>query len=91
MTSEDYAMLIHPIRKDIINLSGFTSLTTISPSFVAHRSSWPIGTVAYHFRVLRDRGYIECVEERQVRGSIAHYYALTPKGRALYDAQRHGS
>jgi hypothetical protein len=33
--------------------------------------------VAYHFKALRDRGWITIVEEEQRRGAMEHYHALT--------------
>jgi hypothetical protein len=34
------------------------------------------GDVSYHFRALRDKGLIEPVRTKQVRGAVQHFYAL---------------
>src|SRR5690349_14771742 len=41
-----------------------------------------LGLVAYHVRMLADRGLVELVRTEQRRGALAHYYRLTPAARA---------
>lgn len=39
-----------------------------------------LGTIAYHFRWLDQRGMIELVDETRVRGAVEHHYAITQAG-----------
>jgi DNA-binding transcriptional ArsR family regulator len=38
----------------------------------------PLGSVAYHVRMLRDRGLIELMRTEPRRGALAHFYVLAP-------------
>ena len=52
----------------------------VSASEVAVALSEPLGTVAYHFRVLHTAGLIELVSEERKRGSIESFYRATSSG-----------
>jgi hypothetical protein len=47
---------------------------------------WPIGTVSYHFRMLKDKGVIKEIKTTQHRGAIAHHYQMTPYARRVLKA-----
>jgi predicted transcriptional regulator len=49
----------------------------LSPSQVAAALGAPMGTVAYHFRVLFQYKTLHLVEEKHVRGAVAHFYLPT--------------
>lgn len=52
----------------------------ISPSEFARETKCPLSTSSYHFRVLRDYGFLELVEKVAVRGSTKHMYRATKSG-----------
>lgn len=60
---------------------------TLSPSELAERLDGAIAlaTLAYHFRILRERGVIELAESLPVRGATENFYRLTPLGHGLRD------
>lgn len=63
--------LAHPIRLELL---GILSYKEMSPTdFAAHRSE-PISNLGYHFRVLRELGFIEVARTRPGRGSVEHIY-----------------
>ncbi len=64
----------HPVRFAIL-----TALNdgVASPVQLARRMDVPIGTVAYHTRILVDLGAIELVETAQRRGATEHFYRAT--------------
>lgn len=45
----------------------------------------PLGTIAYHFRILRERGLLAEHSRVRRRGSVQTYYVLSDAGRALLD------
>lgn len=48
-----------------------------SPSEFARETGEDLSRVSYHFRVLRNKGYLELVEEVPIRGSVRHMYKAT--------------
>lgn len=66
--------MAHPVRFAIL-----TALNdgVASPIQLARRMDEPIGTVAYHTRILLDLGAIELVETAQRRGATEHFYRAT--------------
>jgi DNA-binding transcriptional ArsR family regulator len=48
-----------------------------SPSDFSRETGEDLSKVSYHFRVLRDKDYLELVEEVPVRGSTKHMYRAT--------------
>jgi DNA-binding transcriptional ArsR family regulator len=52
----------------------------ISPSEFAKESDCPLGTASYHFKVLREHGFLELVEEVKVRGTLKHMHRATKSG-----------
>lgn len=69
----------HPLRVAIL-----TELThakgALSPKLLAERLGHRLGNVAYHTRVLADRGDIELVATAPRRGATEHYYQLHGAG-----------
>lgn len=61
----------HPLR---IRLLAMLEETTASPVQLAARLGQPLGTIAYHVRVLADLGLLKLVSTRQRRGATEHYY-----------------
>ena len=53
---------------------------SISASEAAVALGEPLGTVAYHFRVLHTAGLIELVAEERRRGSVESFYRTTSPG-----------
>jgi DNA-binding transcriptional ArsR family regulator len=68
-----FQAMSHPLRVQIL---GDLSLpgAVWSPSDYAEKIGKPLGTVSYHFRELDKYGLVECIKERQVRGSVEHFY-----------------
>jgi DNA-binding transcriptional ArsR family regulator len=69
--------LAHPIRLEVLTMAEEDS---ISASEAAVALGEPLGTVAYHFRVLHTAGLIELVAEERRRGSIESFYQTTSSG-----------
>jgi DNA-binding transcriptional ArsR family regulator len=67
----------HPIRGLILATMGDRVL---SPTQLAHELQRPLGTVAYHVRVLLDAGFIEEVGTTPRRGAIQHHYRVRGDG-----------
>jgi len=68
--------IAHPLRRRILRAiaDGGESL---SPAQVARELGLPIGTVAYHARILWRFGAVEPAGEQQVRGAVEHFYDTT--------------
>lgn len=64
--------LAHPLRVRILSA---LEESTASPSELAARLGEPVGTVAYHVRVLAARGLVRLVGTSQRRGALVHHYA----------------
>src|SRR3954451_18460389 len=69
--------LAHPIRLEVLTLA---ESERISASDGAVALGEPLGTVAYHFRVLHTAGLIELVAEERRRGSVESFYQTTSSG-----------
>jgi DNA-binding transcriptional ArsR family regulator len=74
--------MAHPLRVQII---GMLNKQVMSASMVSKKTEEPLQNVAYHFRVLREKGLIEEVYSRPVRGSTEHFYQAVK--RVLFDGQ----
>lgn len=67
-----YVMALnHPLR---IKLLTILTERPSSPSDLCHELKEPLGTVAYHVRVLRELGQVEIVDEKPVRGAMEHFH-----------------
>jgi predicted ArsR family transcriptional regulator len=67
----------HPIRLAVLTMA---ESAPVSASDAAVELSEPLGSVAYHFRVLHTAGLIELVSEERRRGSIQSFYETTSTG-----------
>jgi DNA-binding transcriptional ArsR family regulator len=74
--------MAHPLRVQIVAL---LNKHVMSASLVSKEIDEPLQTVAYHFRVLREKGLIEEVSSRPVRGSTEHFYRAVK--RVLFDGR----
>jgi len=63
--------LAHPIRVKIL---GILEHRVASPKEVARELGIPVENVSYHFRTLKQYGFIRLERKRQVRGAVEHYY-----------------
>jgi DNA-binding transcriptional ArsR family regulator len=70
--------LAHPIR---IKILGILEHRTATPKEVADELGLPVENVSYHFRTLRDFGFIRLERKRQVRGAIEHHYRSVARPR----------
>ncbi len=71
---ESFKALAHPVR---LRLLGVLSDRTMTPAEFARECNEPIPNVAYHFRYLRDLGWIEVVGTNPAGGSLEHVYRRT--------------
>ncbi len=71
--------IAHPLRRRILRAIA-DSGEPLSPTQVAKELALPVGTVAYHAKVLWRFGAIEPAGEQQVRGAIEHFYDSTVTG-----------
>lgn len=69
--------IAHPIRLHILTEA---ELEAVSPSDMAVALREPLGTVAYHFKVLHNAGLIELAATERRRGSIQSFYRTTTSG-----------
>lgn len=61
----------HPLR---IRLLAIFDEQAASPVSLANKLQQPLGTIAYHVRVLHELGLVDLVSTRQRRGATEHYY-----------------
>jgi DNA-binding transcriptional ArsR family regulator len=66
--------LNHPVRA---KAWAILSERTASPKQIADQLGEQLGNVSYHVKVLQDLGFVDVVEEEQVRGAVAHFYKST--------------
>lgn len=71
---ESFKGLAHRVRVQIL---GALSNGTITPAEFARECDEPIPNVAYHFRCLRNLGWIEVIETNPAGGSLEHVYRRT--------------
>jgi DNA-binding transcriptional ArsR family regulator len=67
----------HPIRLAVLRLA---ESGPVSASDAAVALGEPLGSVAYHFRVLHTVGLIALVSEERRRGSVESFYEATSTG-----------
>jgi len=73
--------LAHPIRLAVLTMA---EEQPVSASEAAVALGEPLGTVAYHVRVLHTAGLIELVSEERKRGSIESFYRSRGTGWAEF-------
>lgn len=76
-TAKRLGAIAHPIRLHILTVAEDDA---VSPSDMAVSLGEPLGTVAYHFRVLHTAGLIELVATERRRGSIQSFYRSSTSG-----------
>jgi len=74
--------MAHPLRIQIVAM---LNQQVMSATMIAKKIDEPLQNVAYHFRILREKGLIEEVDSRPVRGSTEHFYQATK--RVLFDGR----
>src|SRR5215218_2245090 len=74
--------MAHPLRIQIIAM---LNQQVMSATMIAKQIDEPLQNVAYHFRILREKGLIEEVDSRKVRASTEHFYRATK--RVLFDGK----
>ena len=70
--------LAHPVR---IKILGILEHRTATPKEVALELGLPVENVSYHFRTLKDYGFIRLERTRQVRGAVEHHYRSVARPR----------
>lgn len=75
--------LAHPIR---IKILGILEHRTATPKEVAAELGLPVENVSYHFRTLREYGFIRLERKRQVRGAVEHHYRSVARPRITASA-----
>jgi len=71
------AALNHSIRRALLKLY-LENDDPLSPKELAELTGEKLSTISYHVRVLADKNAIELAEEEPVRGSVAHFYRVSP-------------
>jgi DNA-binding transcriptional ArsR family regulator len=74
--------LRHPLRRQILRT--MSEGETASPRELAERLEQPLGNLSYHVRVLAKYGALELVGEKQVRGTMQHFYRPSIKAGWVY-------
>lgn len=69
----------HPLRRRILRLLLFGRDEVLSPAQISTDLGVPLGTVAYHVRVLAQLRAIERAGKRQVRGAVQRFFRTTIK------------
>lgn len=78
LTPEIFKALGHPARRRIMQL--VHERGEISPAIAAAEDEWTLGTVSYHFRILKEVGLLRISRTRQRRGATEHFYVrATPQ------------
>lgn len=71
-TDDTLTALNHPLRRRI--LRALDGRPETSPAELAETLAMPLGTVAYHVKILARCGTLELVRTRPVRGAVQHFY-----------------
>lgn len=69
--------LAHPTRRQLLRHFGSTRGES-SPLDCARRLGKPLSNVSYHVRILVECGALTLKTTKPVRGSLQHFYELTP-------------
>lgn len=78
MIDPELAVVIKdPLRVQILAIA---IRRLISPKEFSKESGCSVGSASYHFRVLREKGFLELVKKVQVRGATKHMYRATRSG-----------
>ena len=73
---------LHVLVKDPlrIHIMAITIQRLFSPSEFAREAGIALNVASYHFKVLREHGFIEQVDTIKVRGALKHMYRATKSG-----------
>src|SRR6187551_2870004 len=66
-----------PLRVQILSI---TISRAIAPSEFAESMDIALNIASYHFKVLREEGFLEIVKEEKIRGATKHYHRATKSG-----------
>ena len=75
--------LAHPLR---VRILGILEHRTATPKEVALELGLPVENVSYHFRTLKQFGFIRLERTRQVRGAVEHHYRSVARPRITEQA-----
>lgn len=73
---------LHVVVKDELRIQilSIAIQCAISPREFADEANIALNVASYHFRVLREHGFLEIVEEVKVRGAVRHMHIATKSG-----------
>jgi DNA-binding transcriptional ArsR family regulator len=73
---------LHVVVKDELRIQilSIAIQRPISPREFADEANIALNVASYHFRVLREHGFLEIVEEVKVRGAVRHMHIATKSG-----------
>jgi DNA-binding transcriptional ArsR family regulator len=71
-----FRILAHPVRAQVLQL---LTERTASPTQIARETGESLGIVAYHVKILSEKGYAKLVREEPRRGASEHFYRATHK------------
>lgn len=74
-TNDLFIALAHPLRRGILR-EMIAGKSESSPRELALDLEQPLSRLSYHVRVLAERGALELVRTKQIRGSTEHFYRL---------------
>lgn len=66
-----------PLRVQILSIA---ISRAIAPSEFADQMDIATNVASYHFKVLREEGFLEIVKEEKIRGATKHYHRATKSG-----------
>lgn len=66
--------LSHPIRRKILRAMAGDANGGLSPAILSEELKTPLGTVAYHVRLLFEDGILKLVKTEPRRGAVEHFY-----------------
>lgn len=73
---------LHVVVKDELRIQilSIAIQRAISPREFADEANIALNVASYHFRVLREHGFLEIVDEVKVRGAVRHMHIATKSG-----------
>lgn len=79
-SSSDEKLLValaHPLRRRLLRFIA-SQAGDVTPTACANEFGSPLPMVSYHVRVLADCGALTLITTKPVRGSLQHFYKLSP-------------
>lgn len=75
-----FEALGHPIRRRVLGaMLAPPANQPQSPKTISKRLDLPLSNVSYHVRVLAECGAVSLINAKPIRGSIQHFYAVSPE------------